>query len=302
MNKGIEKAALLLLALDKAEAKEVIDYLDPEQLETLTKTIQTFSEVNKSQVEHLMADFLSDLKQQSSKNETLVEAGVEDLVAMRQLQLLSEKDVALLLEGESSQLIANVLITFSASKVAKILSFYSLERNANILLRMSALSAPSPKVMETLNTIIAIKLEERMSQRTQTRKGASTIAEIIKHFDLAQEDALVEEIKSSDPKTGERISAEMFGFESILKFDNLFMQKLLQKIPTSVLFSALKGGSVALQNKVLLNLPKKDAQILKTRLDTQGPITVSEIENAHEDILHCVKKLSKELIDHSNQG
>jgi flagellar motor switch protein FliG len=84
----------------------------------------------------------------------------------------------------------------------------------------------------------------------------------------------------------------MFVFENLIDVDDRGIQALLREVQQDVLMKALKGADEALKEKILGNMSKRAAELLRDDLEAMGPIRISEVEVAQKEILSIARRLS----------
>jgi len=85
----------------------------------------------------------------------------------------------------------------------------------------------------------------------------------------------------------------MFVFENLSDVDDMGIQVLLREVQQDVLMKALKGADDQLKEKLLSNMSKRAAELLRDDLEAMGPIRISEVEVAQKEILSIARRLSE---------
>jgi flagellar motor switch protein FliG len=86
----------------------------------------------------------------------------------------------------------------------------------------------------------------------------------------------------------------MFVFDDIIGLEDRGMQTLAADIPQDVLLLALKGADKELKEKILNNMSKRQADILRDDLESGGPVKLSEVEEAQRKVVQIVRRLADE--------
>ena len=129
------------------------------------------------------------------------------------------------------------------------------------------------------------------------------MAEILNVIDRATERSLLENLAQEDAELVEDIRRLMFVFDDILKLTDRDIQALLKNIETSQWAMALKGASEDLKEKVLKNMSKRAADLLKEEIEYLGPVRLSNVEQMQQQIVDVVRKLedSGEITVHAGE-
>jgi len=76
--------------------------------------------------------------------------------------------------------------------------------------------------------------------------------------------------------------------------DDFAIQTLLREISTDDLKLALRGASEEVKEKFFRNMSKRAADLIKEELEMMGPVRVTEVEKAQQNIIKTAKKLEQE--------
>ena len=104
----------------------------------------------------------------------------------------------------------------------------------------------------------------------------------------------METIRAHSEDLAQKILDEMFVFENLLDLDDRSIQLLLKEIDTNSLVVALKGTSEALKEKIFKNISKRAADLLREDLEAMGPVRLSDVEGAQQEIVNVAKRLETE--------
>ena len=84
----------------------------------------------------------------------------------------------------------------------------------------------------------------------------------------------------------------MFTFDVLLGVDDRGIQALLREINNELLVVALKGCDPKISDKLLGNMSKRAATLLREDMEVKGPIKLSEVEEAQKEILEVARRLA----------
>ena len=113
-------------------------------------------------------------------------------------------------------------------------------------------------------------------------------------MDSGAEAALMSRIRDVDDNLGTRIQDLMFVFDNLGELDDRNIQRLLRDVATDKLGLALKGADPRVRDKILGNLSKRAADMLREDMDARGPVRVADVESAQKEILGIARKLGDE--------
>ena len=86
----------------------------------------------------------------------------------------------------------------------------------------------------------------------------------------------------------------MFVFDDMVKLDDRSLQLVLREVGSETLIVALKGGSMEVRDKILVNMSMRAATALREDLEARGPMRLSEVETQQKEILKVVRRLVDE--------
>ena len=124
--------------------------------------------------------------------------------------------------------------------------------------------------------------------------GINSVAEILNAVDRATEEEVLSEIEEESQQMADDIRNLMFVFEDIKALDDRSIRELLKDISNEELTKALKGASDDLKDKFLKNLSERAAGMIREDLEIMGPVKLSEVEGAQQNIVKTVRRLETE--------
>lgn len=313
---GIERAAILLLSMGEKNASEVLKHLEPRQVQKVGMAMSTMDSVNKAKMQSVLLDFISAIEDQGSLTvdtehylrTVLIEAlGEEKATPFIDRILVSDKDsglnklkwldgrlIADVIRNEHPQIIATILIHLDSEQSAEVVSYFSADKRAEVLLRMCNIDMVKPEAISELGQVIEKQLTGQKVAKTASVGGIKSVADVINFLDGSLEEDVLNKIKDWDEELAEKIRDKMFVFENISDMDDRSVQTLLRDISTEQLKVALKGVTETTKEKIFSNMSKRAADLLRDDIEMQGPVKVSDMEQAQKDILIVARNLAED--------
>jgi len=313
---GVNRAAILLLALGEQEAAEVFKFLGPKEVQKLTAAMAKLKNVKREMIEEVLDAFHADTAVQTSlgmdSNEyiraVLTRALGEDRAnhlldrilqgsdtsGIEGLKWMEAGTVAELIKNEHPQIIASILVHLERDQAAEILKYFNERLRADVMLRVATLDGIQPAALKELNEVLSRMLSGNANLKKSALGGARTAAEILNYLAGSVDTAIIDSIKEHDPELAQQIVDEMFVFENIIDIDDRGIQLLLREVQSDSLVIALKGTSAQLREKIFRNMSQRAAELLKEDLEAKGPVRVSEVEAEQKEILKIVRRLIEE--------
>ena len=120
------------------------------------------------------------------------------------------------------------------------------------------------------------------------------IADILTRMDKANEGGIMVKIAEKSQPLADAIRALMFVFDDLVQVDDRGVQELMKEISKDDLPLALRGANPDVKEKFFKNMSSRAAEMLKEDMDAKGPVKVSDIEKAQQNILKVCRKLEEE--------
>lgn len=312
---SLEKAAILLMSLGEENAAEVLRHMNPKEVQKIGLTMSRLQNINKDQVEGVMAEFMEQISNQTALGvgadgyirKMLVNALGEDkagtlidriltggnTTGLDTLRWMDARSIADLIRFEHPQIQAIVIAYLDPDQAAETLRFFTDRVRLDIIMRIASLESVQPHAMAELNNI----LEKQFSKQTGTAStdlgGTKCAADIMNFLDTAAESQLMEAIKDADEDLAQEIQDLMFVFDNLADVDDRGIQALLREVSSESLILALKGADELVKEKIFSNMSKRASELLRDDLEAKGPVKVSEVEGAQKEILAIARRMAE---------
>jgi flagellar motor switch protein FliG len=210
------------------------------------------------------------------------------------LRWLDAKTIARFLQGEHPQTVAVILAHLDAIQAGTVLTSLPPNLQAEVLLRIAKLERIPPGVIQELDKVLRNELRATGALETGQVGGIQSVAEILNNVDQTSEREIMEQIEELNAGLAEEIRQLMFVFEDLITIDDRGMQQILKEVANEDMTLALKTASEELKEKILRNMSKRAADMLREELEVMGPVRVSDVERAQHKIIQTAKRLEGE--------
>ncbi len=122
--------------------------------------------------------------------------------------------------------------------------------------------------------------------------GVDLAVQLLMNMDKTNEATLLESIAERDPDVAEQIREQMFTFDDLIDVDDRAIQTVLRNIENQTLVLALKGAAESMQEVFFRNVSKRVSESLREDLETMGPVRLSEVEAAQQQIANAARELA----------
>lgn len=312
---GLQKAAILLIALGPEKSAAIFKHLKEEEIEELTLEIANTRSITPQVKEEVITEFYQvclaqqyiaegginyakELLEKSFGSEKAMDV-ISRLTASLQVkpfEFVRKTDAAQLLnfiQDEHPQTIALILSYLSPAQAALIISALPPDRQSDVAKRIAVMDRTSPEVIKEVEKVLESKLASLVNQDYTIIGGVDAVVEILNTVDRGTEKHIMETLEIEEPELADEIRKKMFVFEDILLLDDRAIQRVLRDVDNGDLAIALKGSNEEVQNAIFNNLSKRLAVMIKEDMEFMGPVRIKEVEAAQSKIVNTIRHLEE---------
>ena len=310
---GIQKAAILLIALGPEKSASIFKHLKEDEIEELTLEIANTRSVSPQTKESVLNEFyqvclaqqyiaeggigyakeLLDKALGSDKTQEVITKLTASL-QVRPFEFVRKTDPSQVLnfiQDEHPQTIAMILSYLSPAQSAMILGALTPEKQADVAKRIAKMDRTSPDVIKEVERVLERKLSSLINQDYTIVGGVDAIVGILNTVDRGTEKHIMESLEIEEPELADEIRKKMFVFEDILLLDDRAIQRVLRDVDNNDLAVALKGANEEVQNVIFKNLSKRLAAMIREDMEFMGPVRMKDVEEAQQKIVGIIRKL-----------
>lgn len=310
---GVQKSAILLIALGPEKSAKIFKYLKEDEIEQLTLEIANTSSVSPQTKEEILNEFY----QVCLAQQYIAEGGItyakellekalgadraKDVIGkltaslqVRPFEFMRKTDPAQLLnfiQDEHPQTIALILSYLPSMQASQVISALPPEKQADVAKRIAMMDRTSPDVIKEVEGVLERKLSSLVNQDYTIIGGTDAIVEILNAVDRGTERHILETLEIEEPELADEIRRKMFVFEDILSLDDRSIQRVLKDVDNNDLEMALKNSNEEVQSVIFRNLSSRLVSMIKEDMDFMGPVRLKDVEEAQQKIVNIVRKL-----------
>ncbi len=305
---GYEKAAIFLSIVGEEAAAQILKNLDVKQIGKLTKHIRQIKTIDKATIDEVLKEVNEVI---SRGNMLLGEDFIKKALlkgfgkdqAEKILDMASETspidslrwtDPRVLAITEHPQTIALIMCFLEPSQAAEVLVSLPEKLRADVTMRIASIERISESTIRELEEVLNVHLVKLGKGEGMKIGGIKTAAEILNQCDRNNEEAILKKIEEQNETLAESIRQNMFLFDDLINLDDRSIQLLLKEVTTDELSIALKTAPEALKEKIFKNMSQRAVQLLKEEMELKGPVRVSEVQKAQQNIVKVARKLEAE--------
>jgi len=312
---GIQKAAILMIALGAESSAQVVKHLGDAEIEQLTLEMSNVGKISPEQRESVVEEF----HQMCLANDYITKGGIDyarevleralgetrafEIISrlstslkMRPFDLVRRTDPKQLfsfIQGEHPQTIALIMTHLPVDKAATLLSSLPSDRQADVAKRVATMGRTSPEVLKEIEKVLERKISSLAPTDYTTSGGIQSIVDVLNRTDPGTVKVVMDSLEMEDPDLAEQIKRQMFVFEDIVILDDRGIQLVLREVETKDLGLALKGSNPEVAQKIQSNMSSRAAQMLKDDMEFMGPVRLRDVEDAQQRIVKVIRKLEE---------
>ncbi|MER2529860.1 MAG: flagellar motor switch protein FliG [Candidatus Competibacter denitrificans] len=314
--KGVDRAAVMLMALGESHAAEILRHLDPHELHKLGVAMANLANVNRTQLGEIVQSFNDEVDNQTSlvsDGENYIRGVInralgrekargilehifnpEEHSGVDSLKWLDASSIAGGLREEHPQVVALVLSSLPPEQAAQVVNLLPAPVRDEALLRVAILDEIPAGALAELNELIEKQVMRNINAAATAKIGGpKRAAEILGRLDAAIEGQILDKIKEVDTDLGDKIEELMVVFDNLIGLSDRDIQTLLREIASDQLMIALRGADAAVQQKIMGNMSKRAAELLRDDLEAMPPVKLSDVEAAQKEIMATAKRLAE---------
>ena len=313
---GTQRAAILLMSLSEQDAANVLKQLDAREVQKLGVAMAELKQITREQMTAVLDNFIGTLdgtanvasgspdhvrrvltqavgKQKTDLLLDRVSTG-QTGQGIEALRWMDAKAVAQIISTEHPQIAAIVLSHLEADQSASVLPLLTEEMRTEVLMRIATLNEVPQSALTELDQLVEKQANVAPPSPLRRIGGARTVADILNAMERDKSGEELGKIEKADSEMHQQIKDLLFVFENLMDIDDRGIQALLREVGSDTLAIALRGAEPEVQEKILKNMSKRAAEILKDDMEARGPVKLADVEAAQKEIVTIAQRLADE--------
>lgn len=310
---SLRKAAILLVSVDTQSAVKLMGKLDPDSAERVANEISKIENISADEREAVLEEYYKlgmastfiDRGGASYAFELLEKSFGSDeaksIIDRVKLSIQSTpfgflkktppEALVTFLADEYPQTIALVLAHLLPKQASQLLGSLPPNKQVEVTKRIAKMEQTSPEVVREVERALEARLSSMLNEDLEQVGGPSAVAEILNTLERSAEKQIMEALEPEDPELVEEVRKLMFVFEDIALVDQRGIQEVLKEVQNDSLALALKGANDELKTKFLGAMSERAAALVKENMEFLGPVRLSDVERAQQEIVDVVRRL-----------
>ncbi|WP_375387794.1 flagellar motor switch protein FliG [uncultured Amnibacterium sp.] len=322
---GTQKAALVLMNMSTERAAAVLRSFSLEEQEQITEEMARMRRIDGSDAEAAIAAFRAIAERTSDPEERtghsvateLIEASFEgeraaDLLeriaapeasaSFAFLEDLEPSRVVTLLEADTAETLAFVLVQLGPDLAAKILMLQESARRVDIAQAIATMGSPAPEaggivagVLRSRARLAAsetVFVEEEGDDQGPAPLRVQPLVDIMNHAAPADEGLLMEGLRERDGHLADEVRAKMLSFDDIVRLQDRDVQQMLRGIELGTIALALKGAEPEVATAITSNMSERNREALAEEAGELGRVKRSQVDEARNLIVRALRELA----------
>ncbi|RJR18089.1 MAG: flagellar motor switch protein FliG [Nitrospiraceae bacterium] len=309
---GYEKAAIFLSSVGEDVAAQILKDLNPQDIGKISSYMARSRKKDTVKLESVMTEIMEKVKGGE------IGVGGEDYVKklltkglggddaekimemvskespLESLKWVNPKTLSSFLTSEHPQTIALILCLLESEQAAEVMSALPEHIRGDVAMRVASTERIPDSALEEIEVVLKGQLDMGKGRTGKSFQGTKVIAEILNQCERSTEQSILEKIEGQNETLAESIRELMLVFDDLEKIDDRGIQLILKELSSEDLSLALKTASDAFKQKIFKNMSQRAVQILKEEMETRGPVKVSDVEAAQQNIVRVARKLDEE--------
>ena len=311
---GVERAAILVLYLERGLAKALLDLMNDEEVRKVGMAMASIDRVDAPDIERIVGDFVRELYEVSLMPRTgpefvnkvlpelLEDERRETILPILKRRVNTEfadfisnrppEAVAAIMADEHPQTQAVAMALMGPDNAAKVMRLMPEEDKGEVTVRMARLKRIPGELIDDVTTAITAALGR--DDDFLDVGGVDRTARMLGRLAKTENDRILEVVADEDNPLAERLRRRMVLFSDLMTLTNRGIQTLLKQVDRDDLILALKGGNPTEVDRFLENVSSRAAEDIREEMEIMGPVPKSRIRGAQERIVATALKLAEE--------
>lgn len=311
---GVEKAAVLVMYLDRDAARALLRGLSDDEVERIATTIAAMGDAGEDDVEAVVTDFVDQLRQVSVLptsgrafardvlpglvdddrrariGAALRRIGADDFEAF--VRTCPARAVASVLADEHPQVRAIALLHMGTENAARVLACTPMEDQADLAIRMAQAESVAPELADDVEAALRRALEG--IEDPLPVGGVERTARILGRMSRVKNARVLDGVRAVEEGLAADLQRRMVSFADLEHLDARGIQALLRAVERADLVIALKGASLAMRAQFLQNLSSRAAADLIEEIEIGGPARRAQLRESQDRVVAVARQLAED--------
>ncbi|MGA2797198.1 MAG: FliG C-terminal domain-containing protein [Thermoguttaceae bacterium] len=312
-NAGIRKAAILVACLDRSAADAVLEQLGPEQAQRVRQAVVVLDDIPDNEQQRVVDEFFRLGPQSPLQQSYGVELGgrLAREISLKpsaptagkpasnglhsppfvRLREAEDEKLARLLAGERPQTIALVLSHLSARQAGGVLARLQPNLQTEVIRRLVDLEETDPAILREVEQALESRLSQQVPMQRRRVAGLQAMDGILQASESNVRLQILDNLAAHDRALAQRLGPPPMEFDDLADLDDAALAEVFRAAQPQWIMPALLGAPPEISDRVLNLFPRNQAQSLRRNLERPGPIRLSDVETARQNIAEIAARI-----------
>lgn len=314
---GIQKAAVLLIAVGTKRAAEITKHLDEDDVNLVSVEMAKTQHVAPEAFDSVMGEvvqtaiargyfhtggmsYTRDMLTERFGPERAAEimSRLQAMVEVRPFKFLVRTppdQIYNFIRREKPQTIALILSHLNEPQAAAVLQQIPEHLQPDIIRRVAQMKATSPELISEIEQVVRSAMLGVGSSDATAVGGVEAAASLINGVDRPTERNIFEVLESSEETAAlaEELRNLLFVFEDIVTLEPRAIQVVVRECDMNVLALALRGAPDDVKDVIFSNMTERGAETLREELEIMPKQKRSDVEAAQQQVVGVVRALEE---------
>lgn len=318
----LRKAAILITSLEPQTARKLLAQMTPEQANMLREAAEMLGDVQEAEVDAVIDEFFRigpmlpedqplAVEVQSRFPEREIESEFPTPTPdidrpwerrrpnnqpFRFLHHTAGTTLGAKLRNEHPQTIAVVVSHLPPDRGAELLSSLPSSLQADVARRLVDLDEADPEILYEIEQDLEMWLQEQERSSKRRSAGMTALENILAAADPLHHEMMLANLARYDRGLASQLSSResrTLAFAQLQELDDRSLARLLNCASPELVAHAMAGAGKAMVSRAFRLLPVARAARLRRDLDGLGPMRVSDVELAQQELAELARELER---------
>ena len=308
-----QKAAAVIVSLGAEKASLLYQYMEPEDVETLTLEVARLGMLDAETTEAVLEEFY----QSCMTNKAVTEGGLEYARAVlekafgsqaainlldkvtkslknREFAFLNKAEVKSLYSALQSERPQTLVLSYvDPSKAAGVIEQLPPDRQIKVVEAIATMESASPAAIKIIEKEMERKFSSIVTSSNVKVGGIDYVASIMNNLDRSSEKSIFDGLNVNNAELADEIRKRMFVFEDIITLDDRAVQRVLANCDQRDVVLALKSANSEVSNKLFSNMSARLAESIRDDLEITTNVRMKDVEDSQQRIVGIIRDLEE---------
>jgi flagellar motor switch protein FliG len=120
------------------------------------------------------------------------------------------------------------------------------------------------------------------------------LVNVLRATEKSQRRQILSALEQQNPDQAAKINQSLYRFEDLASLQDQQVQKVLSRVDSATLSTALFGADEAILNKIMANLSKRARASLQEELSFRKNVAPTQLRSAREMVIHAIAEADQE--------